>query len=210
MRKLTILGITLILIIAIGSPVFAGELSAKGVKVGINMANMSGDDTDFDNMDKKSIIGFAFGGFVEYSFNESFAVQPEVLYTMKGAKWEDTDATFTATYNYVDIPILAKYSIAMDGAVSPYILVGPAIGINVTAESEMEGGGATVTDEDEDATMTFGLVVGAGGSMEMGNGALLFELRYDMGLNNVTDPADAPDDFDVKNSVIQFVFGYAF
>ncbi len=187
----------------------AGKLSAKGVKVGVNMANMSGDDTDFPGMDKKSIIGFAFGGFCEYSFNESFAVQPEVLYTMKGAKWEDTDATFTATYNYVQIPILAKYIIVVNGAVSPYILVGPAIGINVTAESESDFAGVTETETDDDATMTFGLVVGAGGSMEMGNGALLFELRYDMGLNNVSDPADV-DEFDVKNSVIQFVFGYAF
>ncbi|MCX6569122.1 MAG: outer membrane beta-barrel protein, partial [Candidatus Aminicenantes bacterium] len=78
-------------ILAIGA--FAAMLvlpqtAAAGVKFGIkggaNIANVNGDFSEA-LADWKSSVGFCAGIFLELNFGRILTIQPEVLYTVKGA-----------------------------------------------------------------------------------------------------------------------------
>ena len=121
-------------ILAIGA--FAAMLvlpqtAAAGVKFGIkggaNIANVNGDFTE-TIADWKSSVGFCAGIFLELNFGRILTIQPEVLYTMKGA-----DAgTGKLKFDYIEIPILLKIRIPT-GSVHPFIFAGPAFGFNLKA-----------------------------------------------------------------------------
>lgn len=207
--------------------VYAVEGLSAGAKVGVNLANIYGDDVDIytDGLDTKMKIGVAFGAFIEYSINNYLAVQPELLYTMKGAKTEKTDlvipgigpvANFqrTMSANYFEIPILAKLSIPTKGNVKPNLLLGPGVAIKLSAKDKAEGEIAGVsssveTDISDDVkSIDFGLVFGAGVDFaKVGPGKITVDARYILGL---TKPDDTGEDKNIKNSVISIMFGYCF
>ena len=64
------------------------QTAAAGVKFGIkggaNIANVNGDFMEA-LADWKSTVGFCGGIFLELNFGRILTIQPEVLYTMKGA-----------------------------------------------------------------------------------------------------------------------------
>jgi Outer membrane protein beta-barrel domain len=74
-----------------------------GAKGGVNFSNFGGDADDADMK-----VGFAIGGFAEVKFSDKFAVQPELLFTLLGAKRRD----IYANLNYIAIPLMAKYFVA--------------------------------------------------------------------------------------------------
>ena len=136
MKQVKIMLIVLMLL-TVSSVVFAQGITAKGVKVGLNLSTFTGDDADWEGVDKKMRIGFAIGGFITYEINEMFALQPELYYSMQGAKYkssEGEDGTLIFKYNYIQVPILAKVNIPVEGSVAPNIFLGPAIGIKVSSK----------------------------------------------------------------------------
>lgn len=56
-----------------------------GVKGGLNLSNLSGDIED-----AKSLFGAHVGAFAEIKITDKFSVQPELLFSMQGAKQEYT------------------------------------------------------------------------------------------------------------------------
>ena len=74
-----------------------------GVKAGINLANVSGDDVDGNSMK----IGFNAGAVAKISVSEAFSIQPEIVYSDQGAKLEDD---VKLNLSYINIPILAQYN----------------------------------------------------------------------------------------------------
>ena len=103
------------------------------------MANETGDDVEED---AEMQLGFAVGGFVTYSINEIFAIQPELLYTMKGAKgtceWDGLCEEWKDKLTYLEIPVLAKFTIPTEGKIAPNLFIGPALGILLSAKYEWE------------------------------------------------------------------------
>lgn len=150
-----------------------------GVKAGLNMTNFTG---DFDSDAKTS---FYVGGLVDFTVSDKFHVQPEVLYSMEGA---DDDAGIS----YLRVPVMAKYYVAE--------------GFNIQAGPELAFKVATEEDVLDDMTksMDFGLGFGAGYEMSSG---LMFDARYNLGLNNIYD---GPGGFDMKNTGFQIGLGYRF
>ena len=69
----------------------------------------------------------AGGGYLTLGLLPSFAIQPEILYSQKGYKLSGDIAgvPWVGEYrlNYVEIPVLAKFSFGV--LVKPYILAGP-------------------------------------------------------------------------------------
>lgn len=180
-----------------------------GVKAGLNLANLSGDDVE--NTDTRT--GFAGGVFFMYQFNEMFAVQPEVYYSMKGAKQSDSfegvsyDAEFK--FDYVEIPLLLKFLIPMKGSnIKPAIFAGPSLAFNSSAKLKVEAGGTTTEEDVENIKSTdLGLVFGAGIGFPVGKGELGVDVRYILGLSSIDDSAEEAD---VKNGVINFNLYYGF
>jgi outer membrane immunogenic protein len=98
-----------------------------GIKGGANIANVNGDFME-GLEDWKSTIGFCGGIFLELNFGRVLTIQPEVLYTMKGANTGDGKLKF----DYIEIPVLLKLRIPIS-SVHPFVFAGPAFGFNLKA-----------------------------------------------------------------------------
>jgi len=186
-------------ILAIGA--FAAMLvlpqtAAAGVKFGIkggaNIANVNGDFTE-TIADWKSSVGFCAGIFLELNFGRILTIQPEVLYTMKGA-----DAgTGKLKFDYIEIPVLLKIRIPM-GSVHPFIFAGPAFGFNLKAVLD----GIEVEDM---PTADYSAVLGGG--LQLGR-SIHIDARYTMGLQKLAIPS--METIDLKNGVLSATLGLAF
>jgi len=180
-----------------------------GLKAGVNISNLSGDDAG--SPDSKT--GFAFGGFFMYQFSPMFAIQPEAYYTMKGATdkmdFQGTTVDLTYTLDYIEIPVLFKFLIPIQGSgVKPAIFAGPFLGINTTAKVKAEFDGQSQEDDLTDTKSTeFGLQFGGGIGFPVGKGELGVDIRYILGLSTIDDSAEEAD---VKNNVININLYYGF
>jgi len=219
MKRLTVTLFAIVLLLTFSSMVSAQGLTGYGLKAGLNLANLGGDDAEYTDVDKKMRMGFTVGGFVTYSINEMFAIQPEVLYTQKGAKYEDPDDDFKETdkYEYLEIPVLAKFTIPTEGNISPNLFVGPALGILMSAKWDWEWGDESGSEDmkDDSKSTDFGLVFGAGVDIGMPHSAITIDGRYTLGLTTICEPYTDPEteeehECDVKNGVISFMVGYSF
>jgi hypothetical protein len=59
-----------------------------GVKAGASLTNVTGDNTG----NAKNIFGFHGGLIANFAVNDAFSIQPELLYSMKGAKLEESSS----------------------------------------------------------------------------------------------------------------------
>jgi hypothetical protein len=205
------LSVTLIVAVA---PTQATTIILKGVKAGLNLATLTGDDAD----DAKTRAGLAAGGFVKVSLTPAFSVQPEVLYSMKGAKFEESSADdFTIKLDYIEVPVLLQYNIPTQGNVKPVLFAGPAVAFNMSAKLEgtIDSASADV-DIDNVKSVDIGIAAGAGVELKSGTTTFGFEARYTLGLGNVLDDVSNPGSndlvdpstgsaFDVKNSAISIL-----
>jgi len=140
------------------------------------------------------------------------SIQPELLYVQKGATDDDEGVDVTLKLNYIEVPLLLKIKIPTEGNVSPYFLVGPAIGFKAGCKISGESDGASVDlDCDEDniefKSIDLGGVVGAGVGFPVGSGQAVLGARYNLGLIRVDD---YDDDEPVKNRAFSFLAGYSF
>lgn len=193
---------------------FAGSLLAQGSNIGIrgglNIANLGG--SDVENTDSKT--GVNFGGFFHYAINEIFSIQPEVLYSAKGAKAKFVEDGVTVdaklNLNYIDIPVLLVVNLPVENAsIKPHLIVGPHMGILLSAKVKGEAGGFSgeVDVKDVYKSTDFGAVVGAGIGIPVGNNMLNFDFRYHQGLTSIDDSGE---DLDEKNRgfSINAAFGF--
>jgi hypothetical protein len=199
---------TLLFVLSIFSIMSFAQMQA-GLKAGLNIANLSGDDIE----SPESKTGFAGGAFFMYQFSPMFAIQPEAYYSMKGATdkmdFEGTTVDLTYTLDYIEIPVLFKFLIPIQGSgVKPSIFAGPFLGINTTAKVKAEFQGQSEEQDLEDVKSTeFGLQFGGGIGFPVGKGELGVDIRYILGLSTIDDSADEAD---VKNNVININLYYGF
>ena len=173
MKLNVVVGLALFLGVA-ASPGFAQRGVTGGVKGGLNLANLSLDPEEEGCCDMKA--GGAVGGFVNIGINEIASIQPEVLFTMKGAK---DDAGDKIKVNFVEIPILLRANLTRGEGVRPFVTVGPAVSFRTSAKVEDEDIDEDIKDEIE--TTDFGVIFGGGVAV----GPATFEVRYDLGLRDL-------------------------
>lgn len=182
-----------------------------GAKAGVNFSTFSGDDLG----DVKSRTGFHIGALVEIPVSERFSVQPEILYSAQGAKYEERGPgpgeeyffKVLAKLDYIQVPIMAKFYV-MDGLA---LEAGPQISFLASKKGEIEAtiGGVTVSsEEDLDNISSIDFSLGAGASYRLPMG-VFFGARYNFGLSNVND-SDTADNFKMRNNVFQLSAGYSF
>ena len=160
-----------------------------GAKAGLNVANLAGDVTD-----NKALLGVTIGAFTEFELSDAIKLQPELLYSAQGAKYEEEGISIDFKMNYINIPVMFKFGVGDDF----YLEAGPQIGFLVSAKVL----GVDVKDEME--SIDFGANLGLSYDIteELFAGA-----RYNIGLSNVIK--DSGDE-SVKNSVFSFSLGYRF
>ena len=170
-----------------------------GIMAGVNLAKISGDGTDA--LDSRT--GWLGGVFVTFHLTNTFAIQPEALYSQRGAS-ADAGSGFDATIkmDYIDIPVLLRYDIPVVGPIRPFFVAGPAFGIQAKCAISGEGEGVSASvdcdqlNEDPEASFdpkTFDLsgVVGAGLDFRLGGHTLMLGARYQHGFSDVVKDASA-------------------
>lgn len=190
-------------IVLLTSACFSQTIEEKGVKVGLGIAKFRGSDVK----NAKSKIGGVFGAFLSYRLKEQIAIQPELLFAMKGAKGEEKiSATetvkWTESLNYIEIPVLVKFSIPTQQNIKPSIFAGPSLGILLSAKSK---NGAEKDIKDERKGTDIGLVIGGEIDFPIQTYRLKVDLRYTLGLTKI-----AKKEGDIKNGVISIMAGCAF
>jgi len=182
-----------------------------GLKIGMNSANLHGEAIkklkEEVGQELQSKWGLCAGGFIRFNIGKIFAIQPEFLYTMKGAKFEETilDETMKYTMNlsYLEVPVLVKFMIPTPGGVKPNLYAGPALAIKLSSKTKLKYAGQTEEEDIENMKDTdFGLIIGAGVDF----GKLMVDLRYVLGLTAIEEEAV----FETKNGVISLIVGYSF
>jgi hypothetical protein len=176
-----------------------------GVKGGANIANVNGNFSERIS-DWKNTVGFCGGIFIEFNLGRLLTLQPEVLYTMKGAEATIDDGTITGTgklaFDYLEIPILLKVRIPT-GSIHPFVFAGPAFGFILKSTFKDITGGASDIESDNKVDTSAVL----GGGLQLGR-SIHIDVRYTMGLQKLKIPD--LDTIDLKNGVLSATIGLAF
>lgn len=169
-----------------------------GVKAGLNVSNLYIDDLD----DENARYGFNVGLFGQVLASETFAIQPELLYSTKGSKafYEGiVDQSVKYNLNYLDLPVLAVFKLgeAAEIHVGPYASY--LLNANISYEGDIASGDDEI-DKDNLKSFDYGLVGGFG----LNFGAVQVGARYNYGLSKIAK-SDAAEIVlgDSKNSVAQ-------
>ncbi len=209
MKRIIITIFATVVVFTLSSASVSAQGLTAGLKAGMNIANLHGKDVkEVIGADLVSKMGFCAGGFITYNINDMFAIQPELLFTMKGAKIEEAGYKETIKLNYLEIPVLAKLSIPTPGNVKPNLFVGPSLAIKLSAKVKWEEAGESGEEDLEEVKSTdFGLVFGGGVDFALGQGKLTVDARYTLGLATADD---SEEELDIKNGAISIMVGYSF
>ncbi|WP_251924139.1 porin family protein [Salinibacter ruber] len=162
-----------------------------GVRGGVTQATFYGDDVASNDFRP----GFTGGVFLNYQVNDAFSVQPEVLYSRRGAKNHFSETTspdledIRVRQDVIEIPVLLKLS-APTAPVTPRLYVGPALGF--ITNSEVDGADA----DDSFTDVDFSGVVGGEIAYALNKGPLseiAVDGRYNLGLANLGDANNFED-----------------
>lgn len=167
-----------------------------GLKAGVNISNFTG--TNFQNVDKKALVGFHAGGFLNIGFG-AFSIQPEAMVSTQGAKVEDIGGSeYDIKLTYITVPVLAKFRTGSGF----YIEAGPQVGFKISEDV----GNQTISNFAKDLDLSI-----AGGLGFQSSGGFGIGARYIAGLSKVGDFSGVNNlDPDFKNGVIQAGIFWAF
>jgi opacity protein-like surface antigen len=177
-------------------PLFAQN--RVGLVTGLNVANLSIDSNDPDQLENTSRTGFALGAVVEMPWKNKLGLRVEPMYIQKGAKSEgefsDGDAwKIDINLKYLEIPAFVTYTFDA-GTIKPFALIGPMLGIRLGATRTItiagdEGDGVDVGNMFNGVDL--GLALGGGVSYPVHQNINAFvEARYAFGIKNVSDIDD--------------------
>lgn len=195
-------------------PSAAGAMGIeKGVKAGVNLADFRGEFANFADPGVRA--GFVGGAFVAFGFAPDLAVQVELLYSQKGAKFsgEGTDEEGNPTgaletsvkLDYLEVPVLLRGTLLRGAPVQPVYFIGPTAGFSLGGTAVSEG--LPDRDLDDLKSVDLGLAVGAGAAIGLGGRKVTAEFRYTTGF---TDLYDLEGNAESVNNVFSFMAGITF
>jgi len=189
--------------------------SPFGVKAGFNGAYLMEDLAD--GVDQKIHSDFYIGVFTEINLGKGLLLQPELVYSRQGAKYdseiviENSDEVLKSQaivrLGYLNIPVLIKYEITK----GLFINVGPQFGINLSGKyesiSQYSINDNPVNNESEDGDvkgLTRCELSFVAGLEYMITSRLDISARYNVGLTNIT----TTEDVNTNNAVFQIGLGF--
>lgn len=156
-----------------------------GLKGGVNFANQT-----ITDITTESMTGYHGGAYFVFAFSESWALQPEVLFSAQGAKLPDFDEL--NEFNYMTIPVLLRWK--------PFTFLSLEAGPQFSFLLDAKNSGESIKDEIKKSD--FGLATGVTLHAPIGlNGGL----RYVWGFSNVSD---FENDMEIKNKMLQVFVGW--
>lgn len=170
---------------------------SKGIKGGFNFANLRGDDVEGSSSRKALVVG----GFVKINLLNIIALQPEVLYSGKGAEFDSNSTKTTTKITYLEIPVLVRINAVNAGLLHAGLIAGPSFAFTLSAKA----GDTDIKDSIKSNDM--GAVIGIGADIGAGVISLVGDVRYTMGLGSIDDSGA---DLDMKNGVFSVMVGISF
>lgn len=187
------------LAVVCAAPLAATRSSAApaiALKGGLSASTLHG-SLPTDNLFSNGLrYGFGAGVSLTVNVTDALAIQPEALYVTKGTSLGDLTLTdsngnpmgtygLTTAVDFVELPVLARIGLPSPGRVSPYLLIGPAVGIRVSQKIQFALAPAGSFDIDDFRRADLGLALGSG--FELGSGPLrgLLEARYTIGVTAI-------------------------
>ena len=223
MKMHPVLILVLALVVWSTTASIAGEISL-GAKAGLATCNITGVPQEWGSAEKSFRTGFSGGIVSNYAFDAAFSLQFELLYVPMGFTGELYDGIIavdvTPSIDYLELPILAKYTFPTGGRLHPCVFAGPSFAYAVASDLKISVGpfGWSIGISDLTRDTDFGIVAGAGLGYETGRGLLTFDARYQRGFTNVIRDIDfrvlgSPQTMsfdDYKNYGFAFLAGYQF
>lgn len=187
--------------------IFPGESYGFGVKIGLNLGSLYGDDAHhFENK-----LGPFFGVSHFIVFNDYWTIQPEILFTSKGGKYDDGDYQKTWSLTYIEIPFLAKYKFVNNYGENDFdIYFGPSAGVKLSAKSYNRVQNGEYLDDEElgnISKMDICMVFGVDYYYDFEKIAFTWDVRYTAGLTSVDG---SPEGLDIKTGTITLAAGLVF
>ena len=150
-----------------------------GVKGGFNMSNLYQSEADDNNV----IYGFNAGVYATLPISDFIAIQPEILYTTKGAELDynnafvDGNAKFKL--NYIEVPLLVRVNITKNFNVHAGGYASYLVSSKVTGDGDIDFDEAVDTDD----LNKFDAGIAAGIGVDFN--PISVGLRYNYGLTTV-------------------------
>jgi hypothetical protein len=205
------------LTLGLAAPTLQAQVSV-GPMAGVAIYTFTGSGADIvdpdlgANFSKTSRVGFLAGGFAEFEFGEIFAVEPQLLWVQRGAKYEvdlsdgSGSGSLTFKLDYIQVPVLFKAEYRKAGQeFAPSLFAGPAVAFRTSCKLQVESGSGSLSDDCPANTVSgtaWSLIFGVG----LEYSRFVFQARYDLGLSSVAQ--GSADDF--KNGGWGITLGYGF
>ena len=192
---------------------FQAYSQEAGIKGGVNFSNLYVTDVDDENMK----VGFNAGIYYNARISDAFAIQPEFLYSLKGAEvvygsglLNLTQGKHRFNLGYVDIPL----GFNVYPSENFFLQVGPYVSVLMNAKvKRVDADGDRVVvkefDRDEFNTFDYGLFGGLGFGFD-GGGSI--GARYSYGLQEIGESGSFTREVTAnsKNSVFQIYLAFPF
>lgn len=198
-KNIFVLGSAVFLSLFMSQQVVAQTNGRAGIKGGLNISNLYLDNVN----DQNARLGFHAGVYGQILSSETFAIQPELLFSTKGAKANysgliiNQDVSYNL--NYIDLPVLLVFKLGETveihaGAYASYLL-----SANISYEGNAANG---VKEVNKNSLKSFDYGLAGGLGMNFGN--VQVGARYNYGLVKIAD-SDAARTLlgDAKNSCAQ-------
>jgi hypothetical protein len=175
-----------------------------GIKGGVNMSNLYSDSDDID--DENALWGFNAGVFAAFPIADNIFIQPEILYTTKGAELDYNFAGIEGNskfkLGYVEVPLLVRFNLTENFNIH----VGGYASYLVNAKAKGEGDFEFEEDLDADDFERFDAGLSAGVGVDFN--PISIGLRYNYGLTTIGKERDGVTFPDVKNSNLSLYLAY--
>jgi hypothetical protein len=210
MKNKWLLTFSVITLLLLSTTVFATEPGGLsiGVKAGANLSNIY--DSDGEDFEADSKLGFAAGAFLSIPIGTFLGVQPELMFSQRGLRGSGTilfsDYTFVRTTNYIDVPLL----LAIKPIPEFTLLVGPQYSYLISQSYEFNNEFINIDQQEEFENENIRkniLCITGGFDVNLNNLVLGARAGWDLLDNNGDGTSTTPR---YKNMWAQATIGYRF
>lgn len=181
---------------------------ALGAKGGVAITTFRG--SNVENIDSRT--SWLGGAFLNVQVSPVFNVQPEILFSQKGADYTSAGTRNKLVINYFEVPVLAKFRLPIGDSFFPHVFAGPNFSFRTNLDytaTETTSGIVLTTNDTDIRKSDFGAVVGAGFDVQSRSSSVFFTIdgRYGFGFN---DLEISDSDVEIKNGGWSFAAGLGF
>jgi len=189
------------------------QKSHTGIKAGLNLSSLTTDG----NNDKNLKMGLVAGIYNKMTLGNSFAIQPELLFSSNGIKYNYDDNAIADgntkfNLNYIQLPVKLVFNLSPDFEFQFGPYVGYLVNANVDTDAQVLDYFNINSQDEIDRDKFNNFDVGLSGGLGFDLAPLIFGFNYNIGLNPVAKKDEISRDMlgDAKNAVIQVYAGIHF